>query len=185
MNKKEIRKQMLSILESIPENERKNQDESIALKIGELPELCDAECFFAYIGIGYEIKTTKIIEKLLREGKCVCVPLCYGSGKMDAIKITSLDDLHPGRYGIPEPPANGEKASPSNIDAIIVPGVAFDKEGRRLGRGGGYYDRFMESAINAKKIALCREINLIDEVPCEEHDESVDIIVTEKKVIRK
>lgn len=185
MNKEETRKRILAILEDVPEKERQIQDESIALKIAELPELCSAECVFAYIGIGYEIRTTEIIEKLLCEGKKVCVPLCYGKGRMDAVKITSLSDLHLGRYDIPEPSEDGEKVSPSEIDVIIVPGVAFDKEGRRLGRGGGYYDRFMSSAVNAKKIALCREVNLIDEVPCEAHDEKVDIIVTEKRIIRK
>lgn len=185
MNKKETREKMLSLLSSLDEDIRKKQDKSIADKMGKMPELCDAECVFAYIGTGHEIETREIVEHLLESGKRICVPLCHGKGEMDAIEIKSLSELSPGRYGIPEPAHNGKKINPEEISAIIVPGVAFDKGGKRLGRGGGYYDRFMKKAENAVRIALCREINLIDKVPFEEHDQSVDIIVTEKKIVRK
>ncbi len=185
MNKKEVREKILSALCCLPEKDREVQDESIMGKLQKLPELQSAKCVFAYIGTDYEIRTGKIIESMLSEGKKVCVPLCYGKGRMDAIRIKSMSELLPGRYGIPEPSAGGEKISPSGIDAIIVPGVAFDEAGNRLGRGGGYYDRFMEGAKNAAKIALCREMSLLSEVPYEEHDQSVDIIVTENRVIRK
>ncbi|MBQ6846003.1 MAG: 5-formyltetrahydrofolate cyclo-ligase [Oscillospiraceae bacterium] len=185
MNKKEVREKMLSLLSCIDEEVRREQDESIADKVKKMPELCNAECIFAYIGTGYEIETREIVANMLDDGKRVCVPLCYGKGEMDAIEIKSLSELSPGRYGIPEPPNNGEKVNPKDISAIIVPGVAFDKKGNRLGRGGGYYDRFMQKTENAVKVALCREINLIDKVPCEEHDQTVDIIATEKRVIRR
>ena len=185
MNKKEVREKMLEILTALPEKDRKVQDESIMEKLGKIAELNDAKCVFAYIGTDHEIRTEKIIEAMLSEGKTVCVPLCYGKGQMDAIRIESVSDLSPGRYGIPEPSENGEKVNPSDIDAIIVPGVAFDEKGKRLGRGGGYYDRFMEKTGNAVKIALCREINLLEAVPCEEHDRSVDIVLTENRIIRK
>ena len=185
MNKNEVRERMLEALSTLPEKERKEQDENIMEKLRGISELKASKCIFAYIGIDYEIRTEKIIEAMLFEGKTVCVPLCHGKGRMDAIKITSMSELSPGRYGIPEPPKDGEKVIPSEIDAILVPGVAFDEKGKRLGRGGGYYDRFMECAENAVKIALCREVNLLSCVPCEEHDQSVDIVVTEKRIIRK
>ena len=103
---------------------------------------------------------------------------------MEAHRINSKDELKPGRYGIPEPDKDSDCTEITDIDFIIVPGVAFGEDGSRLGRGGGYYDRFMTLAKNAKKVALCREISLEKTVPCEKHDQFVDIVVTEKRIIK-
>ena len=141
-----------------------------------------AECVFVYISVGDEVSTGKLISKMFSDGKRVCVPLCYGKGIMDAVEISSEEELVPGKYNIPEPADKTRVVDASELDLIIVPGVAFDEKGLRLGRGGGYYDRFLKNAVNAKKVAVCRDINFVEEVPHEDHDESVDIIISETRI---
>ncbi len=184
MNKKEMRELMRARMAEIPEAERLSEDATIYEKLLSVPEWERAEIIFVYVGVGTEIRTDALIEKLILDGKRVCVPLCKEKGEMDAVYIPSLDFLKPGRYGIPEPQNCTEKALPEELDIIIVPGVAFGLDGTRLGRGAGYYDRFLSRAENAKKIALCRETTLEKTVPTEPHDEKVDIIVSERRIIK-
>lgn len=184
MNKSEFRKKMLTRSESLSVGQRAVSDEKIYESFINCKEYADAKNVFAYVGIGSEISTDKLIDKMLRDGKSVSVPLCHGKGEMDAVRIESRSELHEGRYGIPEPSDAAEKTPAQELDLIIVPGVAFGEDGVRLGRGGGYYDRFLKKAKNAYKIALCREINIEKTVPHEEHDESVDIIVSDARVIK-
>lgn len=175
---------MLARSDALSERERREGDEKIYERVTSLSEFARAERVFVYVGVGAEVSTDAIIDRLLSEGKSVYVPLCRGRGEMDAVKITSRKDLKPGRYGIPEPGAENPKTAPEELDLIIVPGVAFGEDGTRLGRGGGYYDRFLAKAKNAVKIALCREVNMGKTVPHEAHDEKADIIVTDMRVTK-
>lgn len=184
MNKKEMRELMRARVSEIPEEKRFHEDTAIYENTMSLSEWTLAGNVFVYVGIGCEVSTGVLIEKLISDGKRVCVPLCRGKGEMDAVYISSPDALRPGRYGIPEPQECGEKALPEELDIIIVPGVAFGLDGTRLGRGAGYYDRFLSRAEKAKKIALCREAALEESVPTEPHDEKVDIIVSERRIVK-
>lgn len=184
MNKKELREKMLSRNVAMSETERSRCDAEIYENLISLPEFGSADYVFSYVGVGSEVSTDAILDRLFSDGKKVCVPLCYGKGVMSAVLIDSKEDLVPGRYNIPEPRDTENKVLPEKLDLIIVPGVAFGEDGSRLGRGGGYYDRFLNSAKNAKKIALCREINMEKTVPCEDHDEYVDIVVTESRIVK-
>lgn len=184
MNKSEMRSLMRDLLSKIPENEKLTTDAEIYKNTISLPDWKSAKNVFVYVGIGCEVRTDALIEKLISDGKRVYVPLCQGNGEMDAVYIPSLASLKPGRYGIPEPRECGEKAVPEELDIIIVPGVAFGLDGTRLGRGAGYYDRFLSRARKAKKIALCRVAVLHETVPTEPHDEKVDIIVSESRIIK-
>lgn len=184
MNKKEMRALICTRVSEIPENERRTQDAAIYEDAISLPEWKAARNVFVYVGVGCEVSTGKLIEKFISDGKRVCVPLCRGKGEMDAVRIASPDSLKPGHYGIPEPQECGEKVHPEELDIIIVPGVAFGLDGTRLGRGAGYYDRFLNRAVKAKRIALCREAALCETVPTETHDEKVHIIVSERRIIK-
>lgn len=184
MNKKEMRSLMRERISEIPVDKRLSADAAIYENAMALSEWKSARNVFAYVGVGCEVSTDALIEKLISDGKRVYVPLCRGNGEMDAVYIPSLDSLKPGRYGIPEPRECDEKAFPEGLDIIIVPGVAFGLDGTRLGRGAGYYDRFFNRAEKAKKIALCREAALCETVPTEPHDEKVDIIVSERRIIK-
>ena len=131
-----------------------------------------------------EVQLYALMEYCLLREKTVCLPLITGPGTMEAARLTNMDALVPGKFGIKTiDPAQGI-ISPSIIDLIVVPGAAFDNKGRRLGLGAGFYDRFMaERAPQARRIALAFDCQLTDRVPTEPHDQIVDWIITESRVI--
>lgn len=137
--------------------------------------------FLVYVSVNDEVDTLHIINYLLQKGKKVAVPKCGRVGHMDFYFISSLDELSPSMYGIPEP--EGEKSKKVDVvkDALcIVPGIAFDISGRRIGYGGGYYDRFIEKHSDMLTVGFCYDNLIYDNVPYEKHDRCVDYIITEK-----
>ena len=102
---------------------------------------------------------------------------------MEPYEITSFNDLIPGLYNIPEPAKHCPLVNLADIDFAIVPCLSCDRKKRRLGHGGGYYDRTL-AKLTAPSAALCREQLLLDEVSCEEHDQSVSILITENTIYR-
>mgnify|MGYP006274802437 CR=1 FL=1 len=151
---------------------------------GELPEVRRASCVFVYVSTGPEVGTRHLIADLLDAGKTVAVPVITeaGDGVMFAAPLVSLDELGPGRFGIPAPRDPRRLETP--IDAVLAPCVAVTEDGRRLGAGGGYYDRFLADHAAAFTAALAFEAQLVDDVPFHPHDRRVDAIVTERRVIR-
>ena len=130
---------------------------------------------FCYVGGINECSTAPILCFCLRRGIPLAVPLCEGPGVMTARAVTSLSQLKPGRYGVLEPPSGAKiLLSP---DAAVVPGLAFDREGNRLGRGGGYYDRWLAGKI-CRTIGLCRADRLLDRLPRDHWDVPVEIVQT-------
>jgi len=132
---------------------------------------------FTYVSTGSEVSTFPLIEFLLRFNVRVCVPKVIGSGEMQAWEIKSLDDLVLGKFGIYEPKTKNLCAEiPRNDGAwilAIIPGVAFDKKGYRIGYGGGYYDRYFSNLKNTKgiyKLGVCYDFQLVDKIPTDEHD---------------
>lgn len=138
-----------------------------------------AECVCCFVGVGAEIDTVPLLRDALSSGKRLCVPLCAGRGVMEMRRIRSLDDLSPGLMGIPEPSADAPVVEPSEIGLLIVPCLACDRAGTRLGRGGGYYDRFLKRYHGAA-VLLCRERMLQDSIPADAHDISVTPVLSER-----
>ncbi len=138
-----------------------------------------ARTIFCYAGTGWEVETEEIIRMALLQGRRVGVPLCRGGGIMEAHEIPSWETLVPGAFQIPEPGCGTPVLPPEAFDLAIVPAVAFDREGYRLGRGGGYYDRYLEQT-NCVKAGLCFESFLLPSVPHEAHDVRMDRIFTEE-----
>ena len=139
---------------------------------------------FCFVGTEDEINTRPVLEDLLKRGKQVGVPKCISKGIMEVYKIRSFDDLEPGKYGILEPKEGCEKISPKAIHLALIPCLSCSMKGERLGYGGGYYDRYLETHPGHKTIALAYEFQILHELPAEPYDKSVDMIVTEKRVIR-
>ena len=133
---------------------------------------------FCYAATAQEPDTRAILEDALAADKCLCVPKCIGDGIMKAVRISSLEDLHPGKYGIPEPAEGLPEIAPEIIDLAIVPCVAASTDGRRLGHGAGYYDRFL-SPIGAKRICLCFKALLREDIPMDAHDLLMDKVISE------
>ncbi len=181
-DKKELRKKTLAEINALPEEYIKSSDSSIREKAESLPEFAAAKTVFAYYSVAREPDTLKIIEDMLAQGKTVALPVSYPHGIMKARVIRGLDEVKSGRYGIPAPPETAEELQPEDIDLIIVPAVTFDREGYRLGYGGGYYDRFLEKT-DAFSLGLGRE-KMLRPVPIEAHDKQVMCLVTEENVYR-
>ncbi len=181
MNKKETRE--------LTKRQRKEfkDKKSASLKIEEtllaLPEMKAAETVAVYCSLPEEVATDLLIDELLKEGKKVCVPLIRDK-EMLFIRIRSREDLTAkGSFGIREPRFDETAVvRPESIDLAVFPGLAFDREGRRLGYGGGYYDRTFAQNFQTLKVAVCFSCQIFDRIPAEEHDLRVDKIITESEI---
>lgn len=181
--KSEFRDYIAKKKEALPLVEKREMDNAIYETIINSHEFINAKVIFIYISFGKEVDTHNIIQYAIASGKEVCVPRVISRLKgMRALKINSLDELEISNYGILEPKENSEEVSVENMDLAVIPGLAFDLQGGRIGYGGGFYDRFFSNSdINIKKIALAYEFQILEEIPLEDHDIAIDSIITENR----
>ena len=179
--KQALRKNLLTERRKVSPMERHAVDEGVFLHITASDLYQKAQTVFLYCSTAEEIDTSHLMENALQAGKRVCVPLCTGPGIMEARELKDLAQLSPGRFGILEPPADSAPISPEEIDLCIVPCLAADTAGNRLGYGGGYYDRFL-ARTPAPAAALFAGRRFLRTLPTEPHDQRSDIIVTERQV---
>ena len=153
------------------------------------PFFRDKLLFFIYCSHASEVETSDLIHYCLQSGKSICVPLTVPDPCcLHAISITDpVCEIAPGYRGIPEPcfsDAGERKVNPLAIDVAVIPGLAFDRFGYRLGYGGGYYDRFLASeAPQAMRIGLAFSVQLLDILPVESHDVPLDMLITEQEIL--
>jgi len=151
-----------------------------------MPELGSAKIVMAYAPLPDEVDIYPLLGALKREGKTIVFPVLVGeAGRMDAHSIDDFgNDLKPGRFGLFQP-VNGIAVDPRKIDFILVPAMAYNECGHRLGRGGGYYDRFLSGrAPQAFRCGVAFEYQVVRSIPVKEHDCPVHALVTEKRVRR-
>lgn len=181
--KKSIRKEAIRRRDAIPPPVRRVKDSAIRDRLLGLPEFIDAASLLLYASFRSEADTRSVMEEALSRGKAVMLPRVEG----DALKIYELkgmEELSPGYMGIPEPPASHERLRGiDDVQVVVMPGVAFDARGSRLGYGKGYYDRMLEGAKGIPLVALAYEEQMAEDIPREGHDVRVDIIITDKRVI--
>jgi 5-formyltetrahydrofolate cyclo-ligase len=175
--KNQIRKEIRKKRESMTREEVISKSRKITEKFLNSEYYQNAETIMSYISIKNEIDMTEINRRVLEDRKTLLFPVIEGE-YIKALKIDSLEKFEEKKIGVIEPVC-GEESEKTDIDLIIVPGVAFDKRGNRIGFGKGYYDRFLKG-YRGKKIALAYEFQLVDSIKTEEHDERVDEIITEK-----
>ena len=144
-----------------------------------MPAYQEAETVFCFVGTGWEIDTRPILTRALADGKRLCVPLCTGPGIMELRQITSLSQLSPGAYGLPEPPPDTPQVAVDAVDLAVLPCMGCNHLGHRLGRGGGYYDRFL-SVYRSAAVLMCRERLIREEIPLEPHDMPIPWVLTER-----
>lgn len=133
-----------------------------------------------YYAIPGEVQTAAFIEKWHHK-KQLLLPLIEGD-HLRLLTYTGKESLKPGAFGIPEPDGTTPPVPESDIDLIIVPGVAFDRQCNRMGRGKGYYDRLL-STTKAPKIGICFDFQLLESIPVEPFDIKMDMIITEKEIV--
>lgn len=185
-NKKEIRAGVLLKRKTLSSEECRLKSGEIAKRFLASSEFKAAHTIHFYLAAAAEVQTDEMIREALRMEKRVVVPMVQPETKSLALsELIDLDPskLQPGPYGISEPrPEYRIKIDPQEVELWIVPGVAFDETGNRLGFGGGYYDRLLPSA-RGRKVGVAFEFQVLDRLPIEETDHPVDLIVTEKRTI--
>jgi 5-formyltetrahydrofolate cyclo-ligase len=156
---------------------------AVAERLASVPEASAARAVLGFASFGTELPTDPSMAWVLRSGRRLLMPYVDGED-LRAAEIHAVEDLAPGYRGIREP-AERIAVDPAEADLILVPGVAFDGAGRRLGYGGGFYDAFLAGIERGiPRIGLCFEIQIVGEVPAGDRDEKVTAVVTEQRVVR-
>ena len=180
MNKEEFRLEMRAKRRALANDDVSRLSRAIQNNLFTLDALKDAKSVCVFISSFKEPDTSAIITRLLESGKTVSAPVSdTETNTLSLVRINGTDDLREGAYGIPEP-SGGETVS--DADAILVPGLSFDRRGARMGFGKGYYDRLL-SSMGAVRIGLCYGFQLLEAIPSEEHDTPMDYIITEKEIL--
>ncbi len=186
MDKASLRKEILAKRDSIPPAEKKIKDKEIEERLFLLPEFKTAKTIFFFASFRTEVDTFGMIRISLEEGKRVVLPRVEGQA-LGLYEIKGLDELITGYMKIPEPSVltDDRKVTINDVDAIIIPGAAFDQTGNRIGYGGGFYDRLLAQLQKPVPIiAPTYEEQVIESVPTDPHDKKVNIIVTDSREIR-
>jgi 5-formyltetrahydrofolate cyclo-ligase len=183
--KRRIRSEIQEKRDSLDGSIRHKKSRQIANRFMGLSQYDKSSHILAYYPFRSEIDTRIIIRDAIARGKRIALPR-VGKEDLELFYIKDLEqDLESGSYDIMEPiPSRCEKAEPSQIDLLLVPGVSFDRKHNRLGYGGGFYDRLLTSIPGSvPRIALSFDLQVIDEIPVSGHDLKIDILVTESQII--
>jgi 5-formyltetrahydrofolate cyclo-ligase len=171
-------------------NAQANKDElsqEICATFARLPEYQAARTVMFYVDVRSEVRTRHYLATALTHGKRIVVPYCV-DGELELFLLESMEELSIGMYKILEPKVElrelpAKKIDVKELDLIMVPGVAFDRRGARMGHGFGYYDKLLEHARpETPLVALAFECQLFPEIPTQAHDIFMDKIITEKEV---
>ena len=159
----------------------------IVRRLWRVPVFLAAKTIMLYASAGSEVSTDAVIESALKRGKKVVLPrVDKKTGKLCAQLVTDMTaDCAPGSFGVREPHAvRCPVVSPRNIDVVVVPGLAFGRDGSRLGHGKGFYDAWLRGIPAEKRIGIAFDNQVVSTLPAEAHDSIVSTIVTEKRVIK-
>ena len=175
MDKKELRRTIRERKRAMTEEEIVSRSEKLGQLFAQSEAYKAAKTIYGYLPYNQEVRTVPMLEQALRDGKRVAVPKVYG----DEMKFLYLDDLtkvSKGYAGIPEPIADGPVADDTTA-LVLMPGLAFDPAGHRIGYGGGFYDKFLAAEPNHPTLALCYEFQILPRLDTEEHDIPVDTVL--------
>jgi len=178
LDKKTARKEMKATLSALEDDVFQAKSLASCEQAAKHPAFIEANTILCYMAMKNEANTDALIATAQKMGKRIAFPYCAENYQMLALLTgTGEEDWEVGAYGIRTPIL--ERATvlaPEEIDLIVVPGLGFDAEGRRLGRGAGYYDRFLEKT-NAFRLGFCLDVQLMEEVPVDEHDKKMNAVV--------
>ena len=176
-----VRRRIKSVASKITEEERIHKSNLILKRLFSLDDFEKAKRAMVYVSKKSEADTIEIIKHLLKNDKAVIVPKVENR-KIVPCKIKSIDELTKGEFGILEP-RKAKAVKKISIDFFIVPGLAFDMKGNRVGYGHGYWDRFLKGVEKKRIVGLAFESQIVDNIEAESHDIAVSKIVTEKRII--
>lgn len=175
MDKTELRRSIRAQKRAMTEEEIVQRSAALGVLFAESEPYRNAKTIYGYLPYNQEVRTVPMLEQALKDGKKVAVPKCYG----DEMKFIYLDDLTqvaPGYAGIPEPIADGPVADDKTA-LVLMPGLAFDRQGHRIGYGGGFYDKFLAAEPDHPTLALCYDFQMLPHLETESHDIPVDYVL--------
>ncbi len=181
-----LRKELLSKRDNIPPVVRRAKNKMVLERMLSLEEFRNAGIIFFFASFRTEVDTAEMIKSALTSGKRVLLPkVDKDRHELLLYEIRDFGELVPGYMGIPEPSFQGRQMSINDADIVIIPGAGFDASGNRIGYGGGYYDRLLSGLQKQSLvIAPAYEEQVVDSIPSEPHDIRVQMIVTDRRVIR-
>jgi len=173
---------MLQQREAMTSSEAKQKGAAITSRLLQMDLYLKAQCLGCYVSVQKEVDTHALIQTALDEAKQLSVPVIGKKPKMRFIEIQNFSELKPASFGLLEPSgADQTEIPPNTFDLIIVPGLAFDRQGNRIGFGAGYYDWFL-AQVNAPKVALTYDFQIQEHLSTEPHDIRIDFLVTETDI---
>ncbi len=175
MDKKELRASIRAQKRAMTEEEIVRKSEALGRLFAASEEYRTARSIYGYLPYNQEVRTVAMLEQALRDGKRVAVPKCYGD-EMRFIWMDDLSRVEKGYANIPEPIADGPVADDETA-LVLMPGLAFDPQGHRIGYGGGFYDKFLAKEQNHPTLALCYDFQMVDHLETEEFDIPVDKVL--------
>ena len=181
LSKKELRSAMYDRLHRMTEAEKNSASAAVCARLMALPAYTRAQRIMAFLNMPDEVSLDALISQAIRDGKEVYVPVCVSRTEIAAARLLGLEQAVVGAYGIRTAPEGSLKVAASDLDVIIVPGLAFDEKGGRLGHGAAYYDRVLAGKGEAIAIAAAWDVQLVPDVPVEAHDVIMTEVVTDRR----
>jgi 5-formyltetrahydrofolate cyclo-ligase len=180
--KEALRTEMRARRASIEPRERTRMARSVEDRLASLPEFSEARTVLLFYSFGAEVGTGGVAERVHSAGRRLLLPY-LADETMEAAEVLPGDELVPTTYG-PKEPGRRVAVDPGEVDLVVTPGLAFDRAGRRLGYGGGYYDRYLARLRpDAARVGIAFSLQVVDEVPAGPADEPVHLVVTDIEVI--
>lgn len=185
MSKDDCRNLMTNMRDALGHTQKSDYDKSIFNRLISCDFYDDANTIFTYVSFKSEVDTIKIIDHSLSLGKIICVPkINKHTNSMEVYRIKVFEDLGRGYFGILEPNGSCSEVPADDIDLILLPGLAFDRSGSRIGYGRGFYDKYLTKCkAQVPKIALSYDFQVVSKLPSNEFDIKVDAIITNKETI--
>ena len=175
MDKKELRQRIKAQKRAMAENQIAEKSEKLGKLFAASELYCQAKTIYGYLPYNQEVRTIPMLERAIQDGKRVAVPKVVGD-EMVFIYIDDLSATEKGYAGIPEPVADGPVADDPRA-LVLMPGLAFDPQGHRIGYGGGFYDRFLAAEPSHPTLALCYDFQMLDHLETEDFDIPVDCVL--------
>lgn len=175
MNKQQLRQAIRQRKRAMTQEEIEDRSRSLCEKFLNSDNYRRCTCLYGYLPYNQEVRTWPILHQALADGKKVAVPKVYGD-EMKFIYLTDLTQVATGYAGIPEPIADGPVAEQQDA-LVLMPGLAFDPQGHRIGYGGGFYDKFLSREPKHPTVALCYEFQMVDHLETEQFDIPVNTVI--------
>jgi 5-formyltetrahydrofolate cyclo-ligase len=180
--KDELRARMRRTRGALSPEERSRLAHDVTRRLFALPEMASAGTVLLFYSFGSEVATREMAERVWTEGKRLLLPYVDGAA-MEAAAVHAGDELVRAPYGAREPAVH-RPVDPEEVDVVVAPGLAFDRQGHRLGYGGGYYDRYLARLRpDAVRVGIGFAVQLVDQVPAGPADQRVDLVVTDREIV--